>query len=321
MSEQKYKFQQANFSKIVSYPIEKRKSLVNTGMFADIDAYGKTGKLADLLPSALKATALKEVVKAIRNAKENGKPVMVGMGAHVIKVGLSPVIIDMMGRGYIDAVAMNGAGAVHDLEIAFNGATSEDVASEIKEGRFGMVEETSAHYNSALGKFATGATGIGEALGRYIAEEKMPNAAVSIMAQGWELKKPVTIHSAIGTDIVHIHPDIDGEVTGRATLNDFKLFTGIVSEMGNGGVYLNIGSAVLLPEIFIKALSAARNLGADVTNFTTVNLDMIQHYRPAVNVVNRPIQGAGKGISITGHHEILIPLIYHLLLNEGEKMQ
>ncbi len=321
MSEQKYKFQQADFSKIVSYPIEKRKSLVNTGMFADIDAYGKTGKLADLLPSALKATALKEVVKAIRNAKEIGKPVMVGMGAHVIKVGLSPVIIDMMGRGYIDAVAMNGAGAVHDLEIAFHGATSENVALEIKEGRFGMVEETSAHYNNALGKFATGATGIGEALGRYIADEKMSNRAVSIMAQGWELKKPVTIHSAIGTDIVHIHPDIDGEATGRATLNDFKLFTGIVSEMGNGGVYLNIGSAVLLPEIFIKALSAARNLGADVTNFTTVNLDMIQHYRPAVNVVNRPIQGAGKGISITGHHEILIPLIYHLLLNEGEKMR
>lgn len=317
MPDKKYSFTPADLSKVKTYSITERKSLVDVSMLSNLPDYKKTGKFVDLLPKALKAKNLKEVVDAIRHAKQNKKPVMVGMGAHVIKVGLTPIIIDLMERGFIDAIALNGAGAVHDIEMAFHGETSEDVAIEIKEGRFGTVDETASHLNGALKKYATGDVGMGEAIGRYISETKMPNAGISILAAGWRLKKPVTVHSAIGTDIVHIHPSMDGEITGRATLNDFKLFTGVVSHLGGGGVYMNIGSAVLLPEVFIKALSTARNLGADVANFTTVNLDMIQHYRPLVNVVNRPIQGAGRGISITGHHEIMIPLIYHLLLDEG----
>ena len=317
MGDKNYQFKLADLSKLKTYSIEERKSLVNMGMLSDVSAYKKSGKFMDILPQALKAESLKNVVSAIRSAKQNKKPVMVGMGAHVIKVGLAPVVIDLMERGFIDAIALNGAGAVHDLEMAFHGETSEAVATEIKEGRFGTVDETATHLNGALKKYATGDVGMGEAIGRYITDENMPNSGISILAAGWRMKKPVTVHSAIGTDIVHIHPTMDGEITGRATLNDFKLFTGVVSKLGGGGVYLNIGSAVLLPEVFIKSLSAARNLGADVSGFTTVNLDMIQHYRPAVNVVNRPIQGAGKGISITGHHEIMIPLIYHLLLSEG----
>jgi len=315
MTRERYKFNPADFSKITSYSISGRKSLVNTSMFSDVEAYKQSGRISSLFPLILKGNDIRDVAAAIRLAKKNGRPVVLAMGAHVIKCGLSPILIDLMERGFIDAIAMNGAGAVHDLEIAYNGATSEDVAVEIKEGRFGMVEETSSHFNGALKKFATGDIGIGQALGRYIVEEKMPNTAQSLLACGWELKIPVTIHAAIGTDIVHIHPNADGEITGRATLNDFRLFAGIVSQLG-GGVYLNVGSSVILPEVFIKALSAARNLGHHVSEFMTVNMDMIQHYRPSVNVVNRPIQGAGRGISITGHHEIMVPLLYHLLVSE-----
>jgi len=317
MTRPDYPVRPADFSRIKTYSIEERKSLVSVERFADIEKYRKTGALPDLLPGFLKARDVIDLVKAIRSAGESGRPVVVGMGAHVIKVGLSPILIDLMERGVIDAIAMNGAGAVHDLEIAFHGETSEDVAAEIKEGRFGMVEQTAAHFNGALQKHATGHAGMGEALGRYINENRMPNAGVSILAAGARLGRPVTVHVAMGTDIVHIHPNCDAEITGRATMNDFKLFTGVVSELGGGGVYMNVGSSVVLPEVFIKALSAARNLGADVTGFTTANFDMIQSYRPAVNVVNRPIQGAGRGMSITGHHEIMIPLLYHLLAVEG----
>ncbi|VAX23919.1 hypothetical protein MNBD_NITROSPINAE02-729 [hydrothermal vent metagenome] len=311
-------FEPADFSKIRTYSIRQRKSLVTIDMFASINDYKKSGKLGDLFPDILKAKDLRAVVTAIRRARSEGKPVIVGMGAHVIKVGLAPIIIDMMTRGFIDVIAMNGAGGVHDMEIAFHGATSEDVSAEIQEGRFGMVEETAAHFNGAIKKYNEPGRGLGERLGRYIVENKMPGANVSILAMAYELGKVVTIHSAIGTDIVHMHPGMDGGLTGEATLNDFKLFTGAVSRLTGGGVYMNIGSAVLLPEVFIKALSAARNLGSDVSGFTTVNMDMIQGYRPTVNVVNRPIKGEGEGISLTGSHEIMIPLLYHLLLNEGE---
>ena len=289
-----YKFEPVDFGDISSYKISKRKSLVNTDMFTDLDLYKKSGAIADLFPSALKANDLKSVVTAIGEAKAKGKPVVIGMGAHLIKCGLSPIIIDLMERGFIDAIAMNGACAVHDMEIAFHGETSEDVGTEIKEGRFGMVEETALHINAALKRFVEEDTGMGEALGRYIRDEKMKNSHLSLICRGADLSIPVTLHVAIGTDIVHLHPSFDGATTGRASLNDFKLFTGVISNLGGGGVYLNIGSAVLLPEIFIKALSAARNLGSDVSDFTTVNMDMLQHYRPNVNVVNRPTKGDGK---------------------------
>ncbi|MBF0171494.1 MAG: hypothetical protein HQK87_10490 [Nitrospinae bacterium] len=311
MSKPDYRFTPADFSAIRTYPIAERKSAVDTTMFVDLEKYRASGALADLFPPMLKANDLLKVAAAIKAAKAAGKPVLLGMGAHVIKVGLAPIIIDLMRRGLVDAVALNGAGGVHDLEIAFHGETSENVAVEIKEGRFGMVDETATHFNGALARYPE--AGIGEALGRYMQDERFPHNDVSIIAQGAALSVPVTLHVAVGCDIVHIHPSVDGAATGRATLADFKLFTGIVGELGGGGVYLNVGSAVILPEVFIKALSAARNLGADAAGFTTVNFDMIQHYRPGVNVVNRPIQGAGAGYALTGHHEIMVPLLYHLL--------
>lgn len=308
-----YKFRPVDFEKISTYPISKRKSLVKIDDFSDLKKYSETGRFTDLLPSILKGNDLIDLVAAVRLANKNGRPVVAAMGAHVIKCGLSPIIIDMMERGIINALALNGAGAVHDLEIAYHGATSEDVASEIKSGRFGMVEETSAHFNAALKTESS--AGMGEALGSYIVKNKMPHANLSLLARGWELDIPVTTHVAIGTDITHIGPGVDGEAIGRATMTDFKLFTGVVSGL-KGGVYFNIGSSVILPEVFIKALSAARNLGEDVSDFMTVNMDMIQSYRPNVNVVNRPVQDGGKGISLTGHHEIMIPLLYHLLVSE-----
>lgn len=310
-----YPFKPADFGGIKHYPIQTRKSLVDAGMFADPARYKKSGKLSDLFPAILKGTDLPAVARAIKKAKANGRPVVAAMGAHVIKCGLAPILIEMMEAGVLSALAVNGAVAVHDLEIAFHGATSEDVASEIKTGRFGMVEETSRHYHQAIAGARDG-EGLGAALGRYIAGEKMKNAHLSVLARGWELNVPVTVHVAVGTDIVHASGLADGAALGMATLNDFKLFTGVVARLA-GGVYLNIGSAVVLPEVFIKALSAARNMGNKVEGFTAVNMDMIQGYRPNVNVVNRPVEGSGKGYSITGHHEIMIPLLYHLLREEG----
>jgi len=284
-------------------------------MFAPLGKYKSSGKLADLFPAILKGNDILAVVRAIKSAMEQGRPVVAAMGAHVIKCGLAPILIDLMEKGAVSALAVNGAVAVHDLEIAYHGATSEDVAREIKTGSFGMVEQTATHYHTAIAQ-ADEKEGLGAALGRYINSRKMKNADLSVLAAGWRLGKPVTVHVAVGTDIVHASAQADGAAIGRATLNDFKLFTGVVSRLA-GGVYLNIGSAVVLPEVFIKALSAARNMGNRVEGFTAVNMDMIQGYRPNVNVVNRPVEGSGNGYSITGHHEIMIPLLYHLLREEG----
>ncbi|MDH5638761.1 MAG: hypothetical protein OEZ04_09735, partial [Nitrospinota bacterium] len=281
-----YPFEPADFTRIKHHPIEERKNLVNTGMFTVLEKYAATGKLAHLFPSILKANDILAVVRAIKQAKAEGRPVVAAIGAHVIKCGLAPIFIDLMEKGALSAVAVNGAVAVHDLEIAFHGATSEDVALEIKTGRFGMVEQTSTHYHAAIAQAADN-EGLGAALGRYIHQEKMKNAGLSLLAEGWRLNKPVTVHVAVGTDIVHASAQADGAALGQATLSDFKLFTGVVSQL-SGGVYLNIGSAVVLPEVFIKALSAARNIGNKVEGFTAVNMDMIQGYRPNVNVVNRP---------------------------------
>lgn len=305
----------ADFGRIRSYGIESRKSLVDTSMFTNMDKYNSTRRYSDLLPPVLKAGDLLAVAEAIREAKKEGRRVIAALGAHVIKCGLSPIIIDLMERGTIDAVALNGAGAVHDMEIAFHGATSEDVAEEIGSGRFGMVEQTPAHFNAALKNMKEG-DGMGVALGRYMTGKNMVNNHLSILASGYRLKIPVTVHVAIGTDIVHTNPEADGAAIGQATMTDFKVFTSVVSGL-SGGVYMNVGSAVVLPEVFLKALSTARNIGEDAREFTAVNFDMIQGYRPNVNVVNRPTLEAGKGYSITGHHEIMIPLLYHLLVGEG----
>lgn len=306
-----------DLKKIKTYPIAQRKNKASVGQFSDPAGWKQSRKIEDLFPDILKGNDIREIVNAIREAKKIGKPVLWAIGAHVIKCGLSLLLIDLMKEGFVSGIAMNGAGAIHDYEIAMIGKTSEDVAEEIQEGRFGMVEETGAHMSEALEKYLEEETGLGEAWGRDIAEKNLPHEDYSLMAQGIKNKIPVTIHPAIGTDIIHIHPGFDGALTGKGAQNDFRLFTESITNLENGGCYLNVGSAVVLPEVFLKAVSVARNLGYPVDNFTAVNMDMIQHYRPRENVVGRPTINKGKGYSITGHHEIMIPLLYHMLLGSS----
>jgi hypothetical protein len=303
-----------DFRKIKTYPISQRNNKVSIEQFTDLEEWKKSGKIEDLFPKILKGNDLREVVKAILEAKKLGKPVLWSMGAHVIKCGLSPLLIDLMKEGLVSGIAMNGAGAIHDYEIAMIGMTSEDVAEEIQEGRFGMVEETGANMAAGLVKRLEGETGLGEAWGRDVLDNDYPHKGFSLMAEGIKNHIPVTVHPAIGTDITHIHPDFDGALLGKGAQNDFRIFTGSVADLGDGGCYLNIGSAVVLPEVFLKAVAVARNIGYPVKNFTSVNMDMIQHYRPRENVTGRPTLNKGKGYSLTGHHEIMIPLLYHLLL-------
>ena len=307
------KFKPLDANNIKTYSIKDRKSKVTIDDFATCP--GKGASMADFLaglPNILGAGDLKEVAARIVAAHKGEKTVALGMGAHVIKVGLGPIIIEMMERGIVSAVAMNGACIVHDFETAFVGCTSEDVDSELLGGNFGMAEETGSLLNKAINNAA--GKGLGRAIGDMINASDFPYKEKSILAAGARLDIPVTVHVAVGTDIVHIHPSVDGATTGEATLKDFQLFTGVVSTLQDG-VYLNVGSAVLLPEVFLKALTLARNLGHKVEDFTTVNMDFIQHYRPVTNVVKRPVKGgAGKGFSLTGHHEIMVPLLYAAII-------
>ncbi len=292
-----------------TYSLKKRKSKVNINDFAKPFKKNNTFKdFLNSLPNILAAQNLKQVAYSIVEAHKNNKTVAVGIGAHVIKVGLSPVIIDLMEAGIINAVAMNGACIVHDFEIAYAGMTSEDVDAEIGRGEFGMSEETGRLLNNAIKSGAKKGWGIGKSIGEMINKSKFPYKNLSILAAGARLGIPVTVHVAIGTDIIHIHPHMDGKTTGEGSLRDFKLFAGVVADL-DGGVYLNIGSAVLLPEVFLKALTLVRNLGHKVKNFTTVNMDFIQHYRPMTNVVRRPTKDGGKGYTLIGHHEIMVPLL------------
>jgi len=293
-----------------TYSIKTRKSKVGVGDFArPMSSGGTFSDFLDCLPNILAAQDLKAIASAVITAHRGEKVVAAGLGAHVIKVGLGPVIIDLMERGIIRAVALNGAGIVHDFEIAFAGRTSEDVDSEISEGTFGMAEETGRLLNEAIGRGLKKGWGIGRAAGDLIHRSRYPHKNLSILAAGVRLGIPVTVHVAVGTDILHVHPGMDGAATGECSYRDFQLFTGVVAKL-ESGVFLNIGSAVILPEVFLKALTLVRNLGHKVQNFTTVNMDFIQHYRPVTNVVRRPTKdGAGRGYTITGHHEIMVPLL------------
>ena len=230
------------------------------------------------------------------------------MGAHVIKVGLNPVVIDLMQRGVITAVAMNGAGIIHDLEVAMTGQTSEDVAASIGNGSFGMARETGIFLSDAIKRAGRESIGLGEAVGRSIIDQDLTFKGQSILAAGTRLGIPITVHVAIGTDIIHMHPDFDPKEAGGATHRDFRTFVSVISKLEEG-VYLNVGSAVILPEVFLKAITLVRNLGHNLENFTTVNMDFIRHYRPMVNVVNRPTARGGQGFNLTGHHEIMLPLV------------
>ncbi|HOX28232.1 MAG TPA: hypothetical protein PLQ76_03650 [bacterium] len=304
---------EVDLSKIKSIPIKNRRNKVTKDDFAVISKGSSFAAFWDSLPEILAASDIKKVVSAIRTAREKGKPVIWMMGAHVIKVGLSPMIIDLMKRGFVSAIALNGAGSIHDVEVAMIGATSEDVGAGIKSGVFGMSKETSDFINNAVNEGADKEKGFGESIGAKIISEKLPYKKISLLASAAAMGVPATVHIAIGTDIVHIHPSFDAAKAGEASHRDFRIMAAKISEIGNGGVILNVGSAVILPLIVEKSLSVARNLGTDVKNFTGVNLDFIQHYRPNLNPVRRAGELNGRGISITGHHELLVPLIYWAL--------
>lgn len=309
------KFKPISSKGLKTYSLKDRKSKVSVTDFASLPVKG--GSFSDFLstlPAILAAKDLKSVAAAVVKAHRAGKTVAIGIGAHTIKVGLGPLIIDLMERGVINAVAMNGACVVHDFETAFAGCTSEDVDAVIGSGAFGMAEETGKYINRAIKK--NGKMGLGLAVGQMIGAGRYPHKDKSILAAGARLGVPITVHVALGTDILHIHPSMDGAATGEASTTDFRLFTSVVASMQDGA-YLNIGSAVILPEVFLKALTLARNLGHKVEDFTTVNMDFIQHYRPLTNVVRRPTQGGtGAGYRLTGHHEIMVPLLYAAIIEE-----
>ncbi|MBW2705352.1 MAG: hypothetical protein JRD84_03490 [Deltaproteobacteria bacterium] len=312
------KFQPLDLSKVKTYSLLDRQSKVTTDEFAKIWQKGSSFRsFLDNMPDILAGRDLKEVISAISSAYVDNRTVLFGMGAHVIKVGLNPIIIDLMERGIITGVAMNGAGIIHDSELAMIGQTSEDVAAGLGDGSFGMAHETCAFLGQAIKSINGKKTGLGEAVGRAIIDKQLPMMDQSILAAGVRLGIPVTVHVAIGTDIIHMHPGFDPQKTGAATHRDFRQFSSIVATLEKG-VYLNVGSAVILPEIFLKATTLVRNLGYALDEFTTVNLDFIKHYRPLTNVIARPTAKGGKGISIVGHHEILLPLIAAGVIEELE---
>ena len=309
-------FKPLDFAKVRTYSVTKRFSTVQTSLLGK-----KLKKGASLssfirgLPDILAAQNLRTIAGKIAECHRKNRTVLLGMGAHPIKVGLSPLIIDFMERGIIDALAFNGAGVIHDFELAYMGETSEDVAAALKDGSFGMGEETGAFINQAISEGSKNHLGVGAAVGQEILKARLPHRKLSILATAARLGIPITCHIAIGTDIIHMHPKVDGKALGDCSLRDFRTLTSVVATLG-GGVYLNVGSAVVLPEVFLKAVSLARNLGNPVRNLTTMNLDFLQHYRPLTNVVNRPTLESGKGYNLTGHMEIMVPLLFAGILEE-----
>jgi hypothetical protein len=300
---------------IETYPLSERKSKVTRSAFARAHRRGSSAaEWLQSLPRILAGETLRGVVGDVSRARAQKKPILWGIGAHVLKVGLSPLLIDLMRRGYLTGLAMNGAGIVHDFELALAGHTSEDVAAGLGQGAFGMARETGEEINRAISLGDEDGLGIGAAIGRYLEARRPPHLDVSLLATAWRLGLPATVHVALGTDIVHMHPACDPAAIGRATHLDFRIFAAQVARLGGGGVYLNVGSAVLLPEVFLKAVTLARNLGHALRDFATVNLDFIQSYRPQANVVSRPTQGVGRGYSLTGHHELLLPLLAAALI-------
>lgn len=296
-------------SLVQTEPARRRPSKVKTSDEArPIPPGASVSDLLDSLPGLLGAADLNAAIDAWAKAWQKDRLVLFGFGAHLIKVGLAPIVVDLMERGAIGGLMMNGAGCVHDLELSMMGRTSEDVASALDEGRFGMARETAERLNGAIAQGRDDGLGMGSAIGRDLFESKDPNKARSVLATAWRLEIPVTVHAAIGTDIHHMHPSADGAALGETSYRDFEKLASLVAGL-EGGLLLNVGSAVILPEVFLKALALARNLGHRVSRFTTVNCDFIRQYRPQQNVVERPTRLAGKGISLVGQHEVLVPLL------------
>jgi hypothetical protein len=310
------KFEPLDFSKIRTYPVVQRANKVLLNAFATPHADGAAfSAFLQALPDFLAVQDLRKTVTAIVEAIRNRRPVLLMMGAHPIKVGLNPILVDAMRRGILQAVAFNGAGAVHDFELCFQGETSEDVQRGLNDGSFGMAEETGRRMNAALSAGLPHGWGAGRALGCAAIADGYENVALSLLATGAELDLPVTVHIAIGTDIIHQHPSTDGAVLGEASYRDFRTFASVCAQL-EGGVVLNVGSAVIMPEVFLKALTVARNLGHKVEKFTTATFDMTRHYRPSENVQRRPTALGGQGFYLIGHHEIMIPLLFAAVIEE-----
>ncbi len=291
-------------------PLRTRSSRVSTSRFArPLGAEPTVAEFIRSLPRFLAADDFRAFLARLRRARARKRPILAGCGAHVIKVGLTPVLVDLMKGGWLTGLALNGAGIVHDFEVAFAGRTSEDVRTEIRTGRFGMARETGEWLNAVVREGAATGLGLGEAVGRMISRSRFRHRRLSLLANAYELGVPVTVHVAIGADIIHFHPGADGAALGETSLRDFFRFCGLLAEGDGGGAYLNIGSAVVLPEVFLKAVSFVRNKGVRLEDFTTAVFDFIRHYRPEQNVVLRPLGRLGKGFYFVGPHELMVPLL------------
>ena len=315
MEDKQWKKMKIDLSKIKTYSIKERFSKVKENSFAKACAKGSSfSAFYKSLPQILKANDFKAVVDAIATAKKKGKPVIFMMGAHVIKCGLSPLVIDLIQKKVITTVVFNGAGIIHDFEIAYQGKTSEDVGEALKDGSFGMGRETAVFLNNAVNEGLKRGLGIGSSVGSAIAKERLKYKEHSILYCCYKENIPACVQVAIGTDIIHQHHSFSGAATGEASQRDFLTLVTSIAKLGSGGAVLNFGSSVILPEVFLKALNLARNVGHKVYNFTSANFDMIYHYRPAVNVVSRPTQDSGKGYYIIGHHEIMLPFLHRAVI-------
>jgi hypothetical protein len=306
--------------RVRTYPLASRPSLVDLSDFCQVpEPFAEFGRFVDSLPDIYAGALFKELVGRIVAAKQASRPVALALGAHVLKVGLAPLLIDLMRRGVVDHVALNSAGAIHDFEIATVGRTSEDVAAQLGKGQFGFADETGRGLAEAAERGckpkAGDEPGLGRGLGRMLLERQAPHAALSVSAEAVRLGIGITAHAALGADIVHMHPACDGARVGEAALHDFRHVCRFVHGM-DGGVWINVGCAVVLPEVFLKAVSVALNLGASLDGITTANLDMLRQYRAETNVVQRP---PGRGISILGQHELMLPLLRMALLCKLEE--
>ena len=316
-----YKAKPLAFDALKTVPIDDRGGKVDLTHFAP--PYEKGSGIAGLLstlPKLLAADSFRGVIAALRRARKEKRAILWGLGGHVVKCGLGDVLIDLMRRGWITTFVMNGAASIHDFEIAIAGQTSEDVEAVLPDGRFGAAEETGRQMNEAIVCGVRDGIGTGESLGRALETlGRIDAISHSLLAMAYKARVPVTVHVAIGTDTPHTHPAADGAAVGAGSHHDFKLLCSLVREIDKGGVYLNVGSAVILPEVFLKAVSVVRNLGHPLADFTTVNFDSLQHYRPKVNVVERPhAKAGGRGYSITGHHELMIPLLAAALVEASD---
>ncbi len=311
----RYSAKPISFDALKTVPIDARGGKVTTAHFGKPHR-GSIEKFLDSLPKILAADSFRSVIAAIRAARSQNRAILWGMGGHVIKCGLADILLDLQAKGWVSAFVMNGAASIHDFEIAIAGQTSEDVEAVLPDGRFGAAEETGREMNSAIVEGDREGLGMGEALGKRLAAIAKPGFAEhSVLYGAYQSSTPVTVHVAVGTDTPHTHPGADGAAIGSATHRDFRLLCALVCRLDRGGVYINIGSAVVLPEVFLKAVSVVRNLGHPLAEFTTVNFDFLQHYRPKLNVVERPhARSGGRGYSITGHHELMIPLLAAALI-------